>query len=54
MIKADPIASAGMNPARADFTVFNPENYRYFPAMPRQIYVGVTLDLQGVQGTGKN
>jgi outer membrane receptor protein involved in Fe transport len=30
---------------RADFTVFNPLNYRYFPAMPRQIYVGVTLDL---------
>ncbi len=29
---------------RADFTVFNPLNYRYFPAMPRQLYVGVTLD----------
>ena len=29
---------------RADFTIFNPLNYRYFPAMPRQLYVGVTLD----------
>lgn len=27
---------------RADFTLFNPANYRYFPAMPRQLYVGVT------------
>ena len=29
---------------RADFTLFNPANYRYFPAMPRQLYVGVTMD----------
>jgi iron complex outermembrane receptor protein len=29
---------------RADFTVFNPLNYRYFPAMPRQLYLGVTFD----------
>ena len=28
---------------RADFTVFNPLNYRYFPAMPRQLYLGATL-----------
>ncbi len=28
---------------RADFTVFNPLNYRYFPAMPRQFYVGATV-----------
>ncbi len=27
---------------RADFTVFNPLNYRYFPAMPRQFYFGAT------------
>ncbi len=29
---------------RADWTFFNPERYRYFPAMPRQLYVGVTMD----------
>ena len=29
---------------RADFTLFNPARYRYFPAMPRQLYVGVTMD----------
>ena len=29
---------------RADFTIFNPLNYRYFPAMPRQLYLGVKLD----------
>lgn len=28
---------------RADFTLFNPLGYRYFPAMPRQFYVGATL-----------
>jgi outer membrane receptor protein involved in Fe transport len=30
---------------RADYTVFDPDRYRYFPAMPRQLYVGVTLAL---------
>jgi outer membrane receptor protein involved in Fe transport len=30
---------------RADYTVFDPQRYRYFPAMPRQLYVGVTLAL---------
>jgi outer membrane receptor protein involved in Fe transport len=30
---------------RADFTVFNPLNYRYFPAMPRQLYLGVDFSL---------
>jgi len=30
---------------RADYTVFDPGRYRYFPAMPRQLYVGVTLGL---------
>ncbi|MEZ5551666.1 MAG: TonB-dependent receptor [Pseudomonadales bacterium] len=30
---------------RGDYTVFSPLNYRYFPAMPRQIYAGVTIDL---------
>jgi len=30
---------------RADYTVFDPARYRYFPAMPRQLYVGVTLAL---------
>jgi iron complex outermembrane recepter protein len=30
---------------RADYTVFDPERYRYFPAMPRQLYVGVTFGL---------
>jgi iron complex outermembrane receptor protein len=30
---------------RADYTVFDPERYRYFPAMPRQLYLGVTLTL---------
>jgi outer membrane receptor protein involved in Fe transport len=30
---------------RADWTVFNPANYRYFPAMPRQLYLGVTVAL---------
>ncbi len=29
---------------RADWTFFNPDRYRYFPAMPRQLYVGVTVD----------
>jgi len=29
---------------RADFTIFNPLHYRYFPAMPRQLYLGVKLD----------
>lgn len=29
---------------RADYTLFNPDRYRYFPAMPRQLYVGVTMD----------
>ncbi len=29
---------------RADYTVFNPDRYRYFPAMPRQLYVGVNLN----------
>ena len=29
---------------RADYTLFNPARYRYFPAMPRQLYVGVTMD----------
>jgi iron complex outermembrane recepter protein len=29
---------------RGDWTFFNPERYRYFPAMPRQLYVGVTVD----------
>jgi outer membrane receptor protein involved in Fe transport len=28
---------------RADFTQFNPLGYRYFPAMPRQVYVGATI-----------
>lgn len=28
---------------RADFTLFNPLGYRYFPAMPRQFYVGATF-----------
>lgn len=28
---------------RADFTQFNPLGYRYFPAMPRQFYVGATF-----------
>jgi outer membrane receptor protein involved in Fe transport len=28
---------------RADFTQFTAEGYRYFPAMPRQLYVGATL-----------
>ncbi len=28
---------------RADFTQFNPLGYRYFPAMPRQFYVGATI-----------
>lgn len=28
---------------RADFTQFTPEGYRYFPAMPRQFYVGATF-----------
>ncbi|MEM8766970.1 MAG: TonB-dependent receptor plug domain-containing protein [Pseudomonadota bacterium] len=28
---------------RADFTLFNPLGYRYFPAMPRQFYVGATI-----------
>ena len=28
---------------RADFTQFNPLGYRYFPAMPRQFYVGATV-----------
>ena len=30
---------------RADYTVFSALNYRYFPAMPRQLYVGVTMEL---------
>lgn len=30
---------------RADFTLFNPLNYRYFPAMPRQVYVGARIVL---------
>ena len=30
---------------RADWTLFNPANYRYFPAMPRQLYLGVNVDL---------
>jgi len=28
---------------RADFTQFTDEGYRYFPAMPRQFYVGATV-----------
>ena len=28
---------------RADFTEFTAEGYRYFPAMPRQFYVGATF-----------
>ena len=28
---------------RADYTLFNPLGYRYFPAMPRQFYVGATF-----------
>ena len=28
---------------RADYTLFNPLRYRYFPAMPRQFYVGATV-----------
>lgn len=28
---------------RADYTLFSPLGYRYFPAMPRQLYVGATL-----------
>ncbi len=28
---------------RADFTQFNPLGYRYFPAMPRQFYLGATV-----------
>ena len=27
---------------RADYSTFDPARYRYFPAMPRQLYVGVT------------
>ncbi len=30
---------------RADYTIFNPERFRYFPAMPRQLYLGFTLAL---------
>jgi outer membrane receptor protein involved in Fe transport len=30
---------------RADFTIFDPLNYRYFPAMPRQLYVGIEFTL---------
>jgi iron complex outermembrane receptor protein len=30
---------------RADYSVFDPARYRYFPAMPRQLYVGVTFAL---------
>jgi len=30
---------------RADYAVFDPDRYRYFPAMPRQVYLGVTLTL---------
>lgn len=29
---------------RADWTLFNDERYRYFPAMPRQLYLGFTAD----------
>ena len=29
---------------RADWTFFNPDRYRYFPAMPRQFYAGVSVD----------
>jgi len=29
---------------RGDWTFFNPERYRYFPAMPRQLYVGATFN----------
>lgn len=28
---------------RADWTAFNSERYRYFPAMPRQLYIGITV-----------
>jgi outer membrane receptor protein involved in Fe transport len=30
---------------RADYSAFDPARYRYFPAMPRQLYVGVTFAL---------
>ncbi|MEZ5557233.1 MAG: TonB-dependent receptor [Pseudomonadales bacterium] len=30
---------------RADYTIFDADRYRYFPAMPRQIYAGVTFTL---------
>lgn len=30
---------------RADYTTFDPGLYRYFPALPRQLYLGVTLTL---------
>jgi outer membrane receptor protein involved in Fe transport len=30
---------------RADYSVFDPARYRYFPAMPRQLYLGVTFAL---------
>jgi len=30
---------------RADYTTFGSLNYRYFPAMPRQLYVGVNCSL---------
>jgi outer membrane receptor protein involved in Fe transport len=29
---------------RADWTFFNPDRYRYFPAMPRQFYAGVHIE----------
>ena len=29
---------------RGDWTLFNPDRYRYFPATPRQLYVGITMD----------
>jgi iron complex outermembrane receptor protein len=30
---------------RADYSLFDPARYRYFPAMPRQLYLGVTFAL---------